>query len=110
MYFDEIKEGLQKGIQSLSGLAVTIISTATRLSNKKEWRTSTLTNFRDVKYQYLSLMISLILYATITKLTFYDLMPLPDFQFQTEETRKSLEVLPEYNYLLFFLGKKFCTV
>lgn len=55
MYFDDIKEGLQKGIQSLSGLAVTIIPTATRLSNKKDWRTSNLTNLRDVKYQYLSL-------------------------------------------------------
>lgn len=32
-----------------------------------------------------------------------------DFQFQTEETRRFLEVLPEYSYLLFFLGKRFCT-
>lgn len=35
---------------------------------------------------------------------------LPAFQFQTEETRKFLEVLPEYSYLLFSLGKKFYTV
>lgn len=71
---------------------------------------SNLTILTYLKYQYLSLMISLVLYINITKLIFYNLIPLPAFQFQTEETRKFLEVLPEYSYLLSFLGKKFYTV